>query len=357
MAAATVREPRSESSRIHGLAWLAWLVAVLTLTTLTRNPWYLGLMLTWLAVVDAVARRQPVTGRTAQLWSPLRFGLFVVPIAALFNGATVHVGATVLARLPQSWPLLGGPVTLEAFVYGGLNGLALTGIFAAFTVVNRMLPVREIIQLIPRAYYPVAVVAAIALTFVPVTLVQLRQIREAQAVRGHRLAGVRSWLPLWLPLLTGGLERALQLAEAMTARGFAAGDDAPDGWTRVAALVGLPLALAGLLLRTVWAQGALGLVLLVTGTGLVVVAIVVAGRRHPHTRYRPAAWQLHDWVVTGSALAAAGLWALPLALPEQATLAFSPYPRLLLPGFGPVMGMATWALLAPVVVWLAAPAR
>ena len=348
---------RGEPVAIHGLAWLAWLAAVLTLTTLTRNPWYLALALAWLAVVDAVARRQPVTGRTATLWSPLRFGLFVVPITALFNVATVHVGTTVLARLPQSWPLFGGPLTVEALVYGGLNGVALTGIFAAFTVVNRMLPVRAIIQLIPRAYYPVAVVAAIALTFVPATLVQWRQIREAQAVRGHRLAGLRSWLPLWLPLLTGGLERALQLAEAMTARGFAADEDTPDPWTRVAALVGLPLALGGLLLRTVWGQGALGLLLVAAGMGLGVAALVVAGRRHPHTRYRPAVWRPHDWAVAGTALVAAAVWALPLALPGQPTLAFSPYPRLLLPDFGPLMGAATWALLTPAVVWLAAPAR
>jgi energy-coupling factor transport system permease protein len=352
-----VKEPRPGGSRIHGLAWLAWLAAVLTLTTLTRNPWYLGLALGWLAVVDAVARRQPVMGRTAALWSPLRFGLFVVPVAALFNLATVHVGTTVLARLPQSWPLFGGPLTLEALVYGALNGLALTAIFAAFTVVNRMLPVREIIQLIPRAYYPVAVVAAIGLTFVPATLVQWRQIREAQMVRGHRLAGLRSWLPLWLPLLTGGLERALQLAEAMTARGFAAEDDTPDRRTQAAALVGLPLALGGLLLRTVWGQAVGGLLLVVVGAALVIAAIVVAGRRHPHTRYRPAAWRPVDWAVAVSALVAAALWALPLGLPSQATLAFSPYPRLALPAFSPLMGMATWALLAPAVVWLAAPAR
>jgi energy-coupling factor transport system permease protein len=143
----------------------------------------------------------------------------------------------------------------------------------------------------------------------------------------------------------------------MTARGFASGDDAPAGWTRLAALIGLPMALAGLLLRTVWAQAVLGLALMLGGMALVVAVIVVAGRRHPHTRYRPAAWRLHDWIVAAAALVAAGLWALPLSLPGQTTLAFSPYPRLLLPDFGPLMGMATWALLAPVVVWWAAPVR
>ena len=316
---------------------------------MTRNPWYLGLMLAWLAVVDAVARRQPpVTGRTAQLWSPLRFGLFVVPIAALFNGVMVHVGATVLVRLPQSWPLFGGPVTLEAFVYGALNGLALTAIFAAFTVVNRMLPVREMIQLIPRAYYPVAVVAAIALTFVPATLGQLRQIREAQAVRGHRLAGVR----VVAAAVAAAADRR-DGAGAATGRGddrarvcrgrrYAGSVDAGGGAGGVAAGAGRAAAADGL------GAGTLGLVLTVAGAGWWSRAIVVAGRRHPHTRYRPAAWQVHDWLVAGSALVAAALWCCRWRCRDRRRWPFRPYPRLLLPGFGPLMGMATWALLAPV---------
>ena len=200
---------------IHGAAWGCWLVAVLVWAALTRNPWYLGVTLAWVAAVSWAAQRQPLLGRAAPLWSPWRFGLVVVPLAALFNALTVHVGSATLFRLPAAWPLIGGAYTVEALVYGALNGVALTVIFAAFTVVNRMVSLRAIVQLIPRTYYPVAVVAAIAITFVPVTLRQWQQIREAQAVRGHRLRSVRSWLPLWLPLLTGGLRQANDAKELL----------------------------------------------------------------------------------------------------------------------------------------------
>ena len=37
-----------------------------------------------------------------------------MPISALFNALTVHIGDTELLRLPGWLPLLGGPVTLEA---------------------------------------------------------------------------------------------------------------------------------------------------------------------------------------------------------------------------------------------------
>lgn len=342
-----------DRTAIHGVAWLCWLAAVLTLTTLSRNPWYLGLVAVWIGVVDGMARRQPLLGRVAPLWSPLRFALVVIPLSALFNFLTVHVGATVVVRLPLQWPVIGGALTLEALIYGALNGLALTCIFAAFAVVNRMLPLRAIIQLIPRTYYPVAVVAAIAITFVPVTLQQWQQIREAQAVRGHRLGGVRSWLPLWLPLLTGGMERALQLAEAMTARGFAGGPAQVEGLQLWALTGGLVALLGGLVLRMVWQIGWLGLALMGVGAAAVLWALAAASRHHPHTRYRPMPWLPRDWVVVGGALVAVLGWLLPL--PGHASIFYTPYPALTMPSLALSMGVATWGLLAPAAVWLAQP--
>jgi energy-coupling factor transport system permease protein len=335
------------------VAWLGWLAAVLLLTTLTRNPWYLGLVAVWIGVVDALARRQPLLGRVAPLWSPLRFALVVIPLSALFNVLAVHVGTTVVARLPHTWPVIGGPLTVEALVYGALNGLALTSIFAAFAVVNRMLPLRAIIQLIPRTYYPVAVVAAIAITFVPVTLQQWQQIREAQAVRGHKLGGVRSWLPLWLPLLTGGLERALQLAEAMTARGFAGGPAQVAGRQLGALVGGLAAVLGGLVLRMVGPAPWLGGALMLGGAAAVLWALWAAGRHHPHTRYRPMPWIGRDWVVVGGALIAVLGWLLPL--PGRESIFYTPYPSLSVPTLALSMGVASWGLLAPAAVWMAQP--
>ena len=340
-----MREPVA----IHGLAWLAWLGAIVTVTATTRNPWYLGLALLWVTVMEAAAKRQPLLGRSAPLWSPLRFGLFVIPLAALFNALTVHVGAIVLFRLPLSWPLLGGAITVEAMLYGALNGLALTILFGAFAVVNRMLPLRAIIHLIPRAYYPVAVVATIAITFVPVTLQQWQQIREAQAVRGHKLGGTRSWLALWLPLLTSGMERALQLAEAMTARGFAGGTVSHNATQQGALVGGLLAVLSGVLLYTVWQQWAVGLLLMVGGAALVLGILHAAGQQHPHTRYRPMRWQGRDWALVAGALVTALAFLLPI--PGHNTIYYTPYPALTLPAFAPTMGVATWGLLLPLVIW------
>jgi energy-coupling factor transport system permease protein len=195
----------------------------------------------------------------------------------------------------------------------------------------------------------VAVVVSIGLTYVPATTRQFRQIREAQAVRGHRVRGLRDWLPLLLPLLIGGLERALQLAEAMTARGFSGADaESHDSAPRVVIVAGLVALLAGWLLRLVWGQEILGLSLMLLACGLIIGALWAVGRRVPRTTYRPQPWTAWDGVV----LIGAAIVILAFAVPGLARTSFFyyPYPRLSLPGFDPTVGIATLGLLAPAAV-------
>jgi energy-coupling factor transport system permease protein len=329
---------------LHPVAWVGWLGAALCALSATRNPLHLLVILLCIAVVHAAPGHRD--GVSFSPVSPLRFALVAIPLAALFNAATAHLGDTALLRLPARWPVVGGAITLEALVFGTLNGLVLAGIFAAFAVLNRALPIRALIRLIPRAFFPVAVVIAIAVTFVPTTLRQFQQIREAQAVRGHRVRGLRDWLPLFMPLLVGGLERALGLAEAMTARGFAsAGEATHDARTRTAVLLGLVALLGGWLLRLAWGQALPGLGLLLTGVGLIASALWVVGRRVPRTTYRPEPWTWRDWAVLLSAAVVPGALVLPGL--NRAALFYSPYPALSLPGFDPLVGLATLGLLGP----------
>ena len=341
---------------IHAVAWLVWLAAIIAALTVTRNPVYIGLILAWIGVTTKTA--EWVGGdawqRTLTPFSPLRFGLVVVTFSALFNALSVHVGTTVLFTLPRGLPLIGGPVTLEALLYGALNGLALAGLYAAFVLVNRVLSIRQIVQIIPRAYYSLAVVVSIAVTFVPATLRHYRQIREAQAVRGHRVAGLRSWLPLMLPLLTGGMERALQLAEAMMARGFAGAESTPAGaWTRGALAAGLAIFAGGLMLRLVWGFALVGLLALLAGGALVVAAMWRAGRRRPHTVYRPMPWAGRDRVVSVGAFITMAVFLVEIPGIDRSSIYYYPYPSLTWPTFSLVIGVSTWGLLGPVVVWLA----
>ncbi len=329
---------------VHPLVWVGWLAAALVALSGTRNPLHLILTILCIGLVNAA-----LSGRgelRQHSISPARFALFVIPLSALFNAATAHFGDTVLLRLPPRWPLLGGPITLEALVFGMINGLVLSGILAAFTTFIRALPIRGLIRLIPRAFYPVAVVISIGLTFIPVTMRQFQGIREAQTVRGHRVRGLRDWLPLFMPLLIGGLERALQLAEAMTARGFASADaTGSNSGARGGIVIGLAALLGGWLLRLVWGQEALGLGLMLGGSGLIIAVLWVVGRQIPRTTYRPEPWTRWDGVIGLSLALVLVAYVLPGL--DRASLLYYPYPSLSLPGFDPVIGAATLGLLAP----------
>ena len=335
---------------IHPLAWLMWLAAELAVLSATRNPLYMAFAIACTVAVLLCLRGRVGDAPTVPL-SPLRFGLVVLPLAALFNALTVHIGRTVLLRLPTMLPLLGGPITLEALTFGALNGLALTGIYAAFVVLNDAVAVRALVGLIPRAFFPVAVVTSIALTFVPVTLRHWQQIREAQAIRGHRIRGLRDWLPLFLPLLIGGLEHAFQLAEAMTARGFA-GAQETAGTRRARTLIagGLLALLLGWLLWLGWRQRTLGIALMVLGGSVVVASLWWLGRQLPRTTYRPTRWYPRDSAVALASGIAAAVFLVAWPGLDRSSIFFYPYPALAAPGFNGWIALALGGLLAPALL-------
>jgi len=329
-------------------AWLLWSLTTLVAASSTRNPLYLVLLLLITAVVGVA--RAPVQNRRGLL-SPLRFAAVAIPLAALFNGLTAHLGDTVLFRLPHWLPLLGGPVTLEALVFGAMNGLTLAAIFSGFAVFNQTTPVRDLVQLTPRAFHEAGVVLSIALTFIPQTTRSLARVREAQAVRGHRVRGLRDWLPIFVPLLVSGLERSMGLAEAMVARGYGAvSDRAQPLRTQGLLALGLFTLLGGWLawlFLPAWRGAAWGT--MVVGAGLIASVLWLAGRAAPHTVYRARHWTARDTlVVLGCGLTLAVVL-LPLPLIDRGTLYYAPYPRLALPAFDPFIGLGLLGLLAPAV--------
>lgn len=333
---------------IHTYAWIAWLIAALVSISATRNPLFLILILFCIALVYLNLNRQGESVPTPV--SPLRFMLVVISLTALFNLLSSHFGETVLFTIPGEVPLLSGPITLEALVFGATNGLVLSGFFASFLVLNRALSVRALLRLVPRAFYPVAVVISVAVTYLPSTQRQFTQIREAQAIRGYRLRGPRGWLPLLMPLLVGGLERALTLAEAMTARGFASPPQETEGnHQRILLLLGLLLLPAGWIMSLMKNMPAmLSPLILLVGAGVLIYGLWSAGRRTPRTTYHQEHWNLRSWIVVVGALVVLSAYLIPRS--AVVGLDYSPYPLLTLPPFDPLTGVMTLGLSVPAAI-------
>jgi len=323
-------------------AWTVWVLTAAGLTMAARNPLYSLIILLAARLVTAewgrATNRFPIP-----FW---RLGLIMLLFSLLFNGLFVPIGSTVLFRLPD-WPLIGGPVTLEAIVFGLSNGLLLWTLLAVFLALNAVVPVYQLVRLTPRAFHDLGVVVLIALTYLPETARHLRRIREAQAVRGLQLRGWRDWRPIFLPLLIGGLERAMQLAESMVARGYGATLDVAQR-DRVRLLLAATLLSAfGGWLAMLWQQPLLGGGLVGLAALLLVGLLWRLGRRAPTSRYRPTVWQRADTLVLATAVLPLLLVWLPWPGVDYASLYYSPYPTLTWPAFDPVLGLALAFLSLP----------
>jgi len=334
--------------------WVIWLSSTLVVIWSTRNPIYLGLILltlicVWLSAATRINKQYP-DSRSTIPFSPVRISVFIIFFSAIFNGLISRFGNTPLFYLPEWIPFLGGPVTLEGLAFGVINGMVLSGILIAFMTVNLTLPARSLIRLIPRAFYPLAVVTSIAVTFLPNTTRQVDEIRESQAIRGHRVRGLKDWLPLIMPLLIGGLERAMGLAETMTARGFA-GDEGKPLWTRsrVGLVFGLLFLLTGWLFQLIPALQVVGIITSSFGLCLIFYTLWTVGKRVQRSHYRRETWTYLDmFVIIGCALILS-IYLLPFLWLDKSSIAYNPYPIITLPQFDILIALASFMLVIPAI--------
>ena len=335
----------------HPLTWLLWLAAAVVPALATRNPLYLLILLLTIAVVYiALGTRSPLAGSWGLF---LRAGLLLWGTTFVFDALTAHYGATILFNLPRRWPVIGGRITLEAAVFGATSGLALVTLLLVFATFNALVDHYRLLRLLPPSLYQAGVVTSIAMTFVPHTAASLKDIREAQAVRGHRFRGLRDLLPLFVPLVTSGLERAIQLAEAMDARGFSrvvAPARASSRLHRLALSVATLACCIGLF---GYSYSPLGhwpaLALLAAGLALLLLTLHRMGRGAGRTRYRRELWRRRDTIVglvSGAVLAT--FLALLVLSPD--VLVYPVYPCVTWPPFEPLVGLVLLPLVVPALV-------
>lgn len=317
--------------------WLVWGAAAMTPALVGRNPLVLAVPL--IAVLGVRAAWSTTTPRVGLGWGWLvRLALLFAAIGALFNLLTAHVGDRVLVALPGSIPIVGGPLTLNALVYGLISGAAVLLLVVTGATLGLLLDGPALLRLLPARLTTVAVAGSVAWAFVPQTAAAFLDIRDAQRARGHRLRGARDLVPVLAPLLASGLERALGLAEALESRAFGAplgpiehGGRAMSALRHVVIALGLTGALVGAYLLAV-GQSLPAIVLLIGAT----FALIAVGReparsnRLRRTRYRQPVWTSADTVIAaiGSVVLAGQITLLAI---DPGAFAYEPYPRLTAP--------------------------
>ena len=335
---------------LHPITWVVWTGTVAAIASLTQNPLYLTVLLgvVSLQFLSASQRHGQPQGWSNLLRYALGLALLIVP----FNALNAHGGSHVLFSLPTTWPVVGGNITLEAILWGVATALGLLVLVVLFAGFNLQVSQAQILRLTPSFLYEAGLIVSIALTFIPQMMLSAQEIREAQLIRGHRMRRARDMLPLVTALLTTGLERSLQLAESMEARGF--GNIAPLPPARDVLYKALTLlALAGILggafaatYLTAW-QWAGWSMLALSVLGLIAL-FWAQGKRLTRTRYRRETWQWRDGVALAACAVCLAL-VVGTRIVDGELLRYYAYTEIA-PSFVPWLGLTLLVLLVPTLL-------
>jgi energy-coupling factor transport system permease protein len=167
-------------------------------------------------VLLAVCVRAPARRRAVYLFGAISTGLGVFVLSPFLwsspEGTVLWAGPTV----PVLGPL---DLTTDELYEAGLNGLRLTALGLAFAAYALLLDHDRLVAAAGFARRS-ALAVALATRLVPSLERDAGGLSESVRGRGVRLEGARGYATLLSPLVSGSLERASTLAEAMEARGF-----------------------------------------------------------------------------------------------------------------------------------------
>jgi energy-coupling factor transport system permease protein len=305
---ARFRPPVTDPRMLHPVAWWLWGLGLVVAAAHTTNPLLLALLI---VVAGWVVSERREVGSVNAFVPFLVLGLVAIGLRVAFTvilGGGV-TGRTVLFRLP-SVPLpgwfagvrLGGPVTLEGVIAAAVEGLRLAATLACLGAANALASPKRLLRYVPATLYDVGTAVVVALTYAPQLVGLAGRVRSARRLRGHSGRGVRELGRLVGPVLGGSLDRSLELAASMEARGYGrtpVRSARGRQWASVLTLVGLTAVVAGLYgVLDGSVTGLLGMPVLVAGVLVSLAVLIVGARRDARTAYRRDPWSWPEYAVT-----------------------------------------------------------
>jgi energy-coupling factor transport system permease protein len=292
------------------VAWWLWAGCLAGAASRTTNPLLLALIA---AVAAFVVAARPTTAP----WSRSLVFFFRLGVAVIAIRVVVQIvfgdrlPGHVIFTLPEvplpSWAAgvsIGGPVTYEEVLQAAVDGLRLAVVLICFGAANSLASPYRLLRCLPAVLYEAGVAVTVSLAFAPEVVMAIAGVRDARRLRGRPTRGFAGLRGMAIPVLESALDRSLQLASSMDARGYGRRVAVARGTRRLAGAStggGLLLVMAGV--YGVLDPGSLpagGIPFLALGAILVGAGMAVGGRRTRRTRYRPDAWGRPEWLVVGS---------------------------------------------------------
>jgi energy-coupling factor transport system permease protein len=226
-----------------------WAVALTAAVLIVNHPLallalLLGVLLT--GVLSGVGRELP---RALVLAA-----MIGVPIVVI-NVLVSRQGLTVFARLGSLGPFGQGNLTTEALAYGAVVALKLAVVILITTLASLAIDPDELLRIVRRLSFRSALTASLALRMIPLLAADAQRVAEAQRTRpGGPPRGARARLGVVAAIVSGSLDRAMDVAATLEVRGFAFARRARPArrpWSRhdaayaLSAMAALGLALGG----------------------------------------------------------------------------------------------------------------
>jgi energy-coupling factor transport system permease protein len=199
-----------------------WALALIVAVLLLYHP----VALATLALAVLAAGWGAGVGR--QLARALRTALIVgIPIV-MVNVLVYHEGFTVFTRLGDLGPFGQGDLTVEALVYGLVIALKVTVLILVSALASLCIDPDALLRICRRLSFRSALTASLAVRMIPVLAADSQRVAEAQRTRpGGGASGARGRVALIGAVLSGSLDRAMDVAATLELRGFALAPRAP----------------------------------------------------------------------------------------------------------------------------------
>lgn len=200
--------------RSHPLLNFVYFTVVIGVTMFSNHPMILltSFVIAWFYSVL-------LKGKTA-----IRFNIFVllpvIFLTVILNVLNVHNGVTVLFYLN------GNRITLEAIIFGLIQGIMLSSVIIWFTCFSAIVTEDKFIYLFGRVAPVIALTLSMILRFIPLFKHRFREVSAAQRCMGRRINGrkltyrIRQFSKEVSILIAWSLEASIESADSMEARGY-----------------------------------------------------------------------------------------------------------------------------------------
>lgn len=183
----------------------------------TRHP----VLLCALAVTVVGAAR--VAGTGMELRRAARLAVPLALLVAAVNPLVSRQGLTVFAQLGEVPPFGQIDLTVEALVYGLVDGARVLLVVLACALFSAAVDPDELLRLLRRVSFRSALTAVLALRLVPVLARDARRLEEARRCRPDGGGtGPAARLAVLCALTSGALDRAIDVAATLEVRGYGA---------------------------------------------------------------------------------------------------------------------------------------